>query len=1080
MAVERALCRDLVGREKELSELEDALLAARRGEGRVVLLAGDAGMGKTRLATELAGRARAVGMDVLWGGCSEADLALPYLPFLEAIGNYLAVADMASVRERLGPIRGELAHLFPQLEPEGTPPDVDSAQGKLRLYEAVLALLGLPANDRGLLLVVEDLHWADASTRELLDYLTRRLRDARILILATYRRDEMHRRHPLLPLIQRWRRNATTTNVELDPLAEPEIADMVRAIFDIRDVRSDTSAFLLDRTEGNPFVLEEMLKVAIDRGDIFRTDTGWDRKALSDIRIPDTVRDTILVRLDRLSETQVEVLRSGAVLGASFSFEDLVAVSQLTEAAVQEAVEASILHQLVELDPNAPRAYRFRHALTREAIYEDMIVPHRERLHGRAADHLSAQRGRAIDVTHHLLAAGRGAEASPLCLEAAAEAETAYAFLDAAQLYRRALPFVGPGVPHARVLCRLGTSLHWASQPGEALQYLEEGIGELEARGEKLSAAGFRLTLGRSYWEAARSPDALKAYEQARAVLEEAGPSPELAMAYVRLAGMRLFQFDVGGGLAYARKGVEVAQECGADAQRIWAQSYMGLAISHEDAERGIVLLDSSFEQARAVGLYSIAANALWNGVVCRMGSGRVQEIAARADLMAALPIAPTAEMQSLMIGAFSAGLQGQPERSLALNLRALEIAEETGGKVWELRIKNVTSLQLVELDRLEEASSLLPPAEFAEAQEQLGRMIIAVKLALARGDSASAASEAAAVFSSERWAPSARNDAVLNAVQGFLAAGDVGAARRAAAMSTATDQFGLHHIHQQTLARIALAEGRAADAESALAGVSEELRERGYIAAARHAELLQADVLIALGRTPDAVRLLRSLASESGAPLVNRLARERLAELGEEIPLAPASTAAAERAQPAGERFVTVLFADVRGYTKIAGSVAPSDLVDRIAALHRWAKQEIERGHGVVDKFAGDAVMATFNVSGSSLDHAVQALRSGLALRDKAASQNLPLGIGIATGAAVVGSLTSGANMSVIGSTTNLASRLEGSAEPGEILIDEEARRRVASWCQEHGLDLQPVSLDLKGFDRSVTAFRIATALPV
>ncbi len=187
--MERVLCPILIGRDEELSRLEDALLSANRGEGQVVLLAGDAGMGKTRLANELAERALQQGMTVVLGGCSEAELALPYLPFLEAVGNHLAASDLEQIRERLGPVRRELAHLFPQLEPEGVPPDIDSTQGRLRLFEAMLALLRIPAQETGLLVVIEDLHWADALTRELLDYLTRRLPLARILVLGTYRRE---------------------------------------------------------------------------------------------------------------------------------------------------------------------------------------------------------------------------------------------------------------------------------------------------------------------------------------------------------------------------------------------------------------------------------------------------------------------------------------------------------------------------------------------------------------------------------------------------------------------------------------------------------------------------------------------------------------------------------------------------------------------------------------------------------------------------------------------------------------------------------------------------------------------------
>src|SRR5690349_9555028 len=175
MALSRVLCPTLVGRDPELSTLEDALLSALRGDGGVVIVGGEAGMGKTRLVNSLANTARRLGVMVIAGGCSEAELSLPYLPFLEAIGNYIATAQVAPLRERLGPAADELAQLFPQL---GRPTAIagDASQAKMRLFESILMLLGDAASQRALLLILEDLQWADPATRELLDYATRRLR----------------------------------------------------------------------------------------------------------------------------------------------------------------------------------------------------------------------------------------------------------------------------------------------------------------------------------------------------------------------------------------------------------------------------------------------------------------------------------------------------------------------------------------------------------------------------------------------------------------------------------------------------------------------------------------------------------------------------------------------------------------------------------------------------------------------------------------------------------------------------------------------------------------------------------------
>jgi adenylate cyclase len=178
-----------------------------------------------------------------------------------------------------------------------------------------------------------------------------------------------------------------------------------------------------------------------------------------------------------------------------------------------------------------------------------------------------------------------------------------------------------------------------------------------------------------------------------------------------------------------------------------------------------------------------------------------------------------------------------------------------------------------------------------------------------------------------------------------------------------------------------------------------------------------------------------------------------------------------------AGERLVTSMFADVRGYTPIAAAAAPADLADRMITLHRWAAAEVGKRHGIVDKFAGDAVMATFNATGARVDHATLALEAALALRDKAALMDLPVGVGIAVGPAVVSRSVDEGNVSVLGSTTNLAARLQAAARGGDILLSDEAYRRVSSWLEERGLTAEPEQLELRGFDGAQPAYRLAGA---
>lgn len=234
-------------------------------------------------------------------------------------------------------------------------------------------------------------------------------------------------------------------------------------------------------------------------------------------------------------------------------------------------------------------------------------------------------------------------------------------------------------------------------------------------------------------------------------------------------------------------------------------------------------------------------------------------------------------------------------------------------------------------------------------------------------------------------------------------------------------------------------------------------------------------------GKTAEAADLIRHVIAEAetaGAHLAGKQARDTASRLGVQIPSAVTQR---ELAIPpavgsTGERMVSVMFADVRGYTEMSDANAPAQMVDRIGSLQRWASQEVARQHGIIDKFAGDAVMATFNVSGQSVDHTLHALQAAIAIIDKAALIGLPVGAGVAVGPAMVGRLADSANVSVLGGVTNLAARLQAQAPAGGVVLSEEAYRRVREWLEERGSRAERVELTLKGFDQPVAAYLART----
>jgi class 3 adenylate cyclase len=1062
--ITRAVCPILIGRETELSRLEDALLAACRGDGNVVVLAGDAGMGKSRLAAELARRARTIRATVMEGACSEAELSLPYLPFLEAIGKHLGSAEVDRIGEQLGPARRVLAQLFPQLgqDSPSQAAEPDGTQAKLRLYEAIVALLELVAAESGLFLVLEDLHWADASTHELLDYLARRVRANPILVLATYRRGEVHRHHPLHPTVQGWLRSGLAAMVELEPLPPDGVARMVSAIFD-EPIRDDTRDFFHSRCEGNPFVLEELLKVALDRGDVYRTEAGWERRALADISLPATVRESVLLRLDRMQPAQADVLRVAAVLGRSFD-DDLL--REVCGQEIEDELEAFADQQLIEEEPGRAGRYRFRHALTQQAIYESLSRRRRERLHGQAAATLRKRPNvPAVDLVQHLLRAKLAGEALPLLLEAAEDADRTHAYREAAELRQRALASTLDPLARARLTGRVGETLELAGDSTRGLGFLDDAIDALHRLGRIAEAEHFRVLRGRSRWAHDRHDLARDDFHRAIDGLEPFGPSRDLALALTWRGGIDVINHRFEVGEPFIHRAIKIADAAGADDVRIWAGNYLGAILSEQflwDESNATFL--RGHEKAVAANLPAIALNSLNNLQANYLFMASPRSAMRISDSFRALRM-EMADAHVIQMLSWISTLTGDLEAALKLSHEYVEAAERLGSPRHRWQAQHSLAEMLILLGRYEEARPLLVRPDAGESlQKAIEHSKNWCHYHLAVGDPALAAEAARSVASEPRLL--IRSLAFVDAVVHALVANG-----ETAVTESIADAIRAHPLHAAqpqlllALARIELAAARAPSATELAHRAAVMFGERGDRLDELSARIVAAGGLATID--PDAARRATLACVGDARRMRARYLEAQALELAGALEVEVPAEAVGEP-DGVGEKLVTVLFADVRGYTATTARRPPAEMVDMISAFQRWAKREIERQHGMVDKFAGDAVMATFNVSGTTVDHTSHALEAARALGAKAALMDLPVGIGIAVGPAIVGRLAPGANISVVGEATNLAARLQAGAGAGEILISRDAFKRLS------GLDLQPEMLTLKGFEEPVTAYRL------
>ncbi|MCW2941994.1 MAG: ATPase-like protein [Actinomycetia bacterium] len=411
----------LVGRVEELNTLTAALDRAAAGSAGVVLVGGDAGVGKTRLVRELETTAARRGFTVLRGQCSELGESMPYLPLTDALWTASRDPEAGPALHAALAARPALGRLLPDGE-QGPPGEAELAQQQL--FGAVLGLLGELAAARPVLCVLEDLHWADDSTRHLLNYLSRVLQRERVCLVGTYRADDLHRRHPLRPVLAELVRLPSVESLHLLPFGAAELAQYLTALGG-RTPSQDVLDRIFARSEGNPFYAEELFAATA-----------------VDVRLPSGLADLLLSRVERLTPPAQRVVRVASVAGRRVRDDVVRQVSGLDEATYDLAVREAVSQQLLVTD--GTDGYAFRHALLAEAVYADLLPGERTRLHATFATLLAAP-GRAglghsaAELAFHRLAGHDVAGGFTASVEAGHEAVRLAAPAEAHEHFDRAL-----------------------------------------------------------------------------------------------------------------------------------------------------------------------------------------------------------------------------------------------------------------------------------------------------------------------------------------------------------------------------------------------------------------------------------------------------------------------------------------------------------------------------------------------------------------------------------------------------------------------------------------------------------------
>ena len=432
-----------VGRHQEMEGLKVALEDAISGRGRLVMLVGEPGIGKTRTAQELASYTETRGTQVLWGRCYEEEGAPPYWPWVQPIRSYIQQQAPEKLLAEIGPGAADIAEIVPEIRHKltglETPPALEPEQARFRLFDSITTFLKNAAQSQPLLLVLDDLHWADRSSLLLLEFLAREIQSSPLLVLGTYRDVEVSRRHPLSQTLGSLIREERFLRVQLPGLAEPEVEQLIQGAA-VVNPPSGLSATIHQRTEGNPLFVTEIIRMLPGEG------LEEDQDFLTSI--PEGVRDAIGRRLNRLSEVCNQVLTTASVIGREFDFRLLSALSDgISESRLLEAIDEGLEAHLIEELTGGLERYQFSHALIQETLSEELSTSRQVRLHARIAEALEKIYGDNVEA-HAAELAYHCAEAETILgteklvryfLLAGEQALATYAWEEASGHFERAL-----------------------------------------------------------------------------------------------------------------------------------------------------------------------------------------------------------------------------------------------------------------------------------------------------------------------------------------------------------------------------------------------------------------------------------------------------------------------------------------------------------------------------------------------------------------------------------------------------------------------------------------------------------------
>jgi eukaryotic-like serine/threonine-protein kinase len=1095
-----------VGRERELERLREAVDGALAGRGSLQLLVGEPGIGKTRAAEELATYARVSGARVYWGRCREDEGAPAYWPWVQAIRSYARDADPVALAWQLGGGAAEVAQLIPEvaekldIEPaKGS----DSEEARFRLFDSVTSLLLAAARDRPLVVVLDDLHWADEPSLLLLRFATRELATSGLLVLGTYRDVELGRHHPLARVLGEISGVEGSGRIPLRGLGVGAVERYIEMTSGAPSPPGLAEA-VQDQTDGNPFFVGEVVRLLASEG---RLTAGG---SAAELEIPQGVREVVGRRLDRLSEGTNEALRVAAVIGRDFD-EDLVArVAKQSPEELMRAANEAIAERLVA-DLGDGR-FSFSHALVRDTLYEELSPAKRSALHERTGLAIEEICGgdvneRLGELAHHFLAAApRGdlAKAIDYAQRAGAQDMEQLAYEDAVDVYGRALEVLElmderDEALRCRLLLSLGGAEAKSARVADARAAFERAAESARALDDADSLVGAAIGI-------ALMSDAGRLDEQLLALLDEAleriGPertARRAALLSAKSAELYWVDNDVGESEGLVDEAIEIAREIDSPAALTAALTRKIFIPGGPDAPRvRLAIADELVELGERSGDREAAvrghAYRLWSFLELGDVAAVDRELEIYARLADELRM-PAHTWHTFALRGMRALLDGDIEEAE----RLAQQARHAGERAEQALAQQYYGIQMIQIRSMQGRTGELLPAvrDLAERFPGIPAWQGGLVTLAARAGDFDLAKRELQRFAGDDFSALPRdvNWATAMSLLGEAIAMIGDADRAAAAYDELLPYEGLVIVVaraaacngpvDRVLGMLARTMGRLEDAERHLGNAVETATRMDDRPGMALCGLGLAELLLERDRENDrelALELLSTVlgtAREMGArwiadqALADRLEAQGLAGVDVTTSIDEMVSAIEEeqpdmRAHMAPDGTVAILFSDIEDSTVLTERLGDEHWLQLLREHNAIFREQVSRHEGYEVKSQGDGFMLAFPDPCEALECAIDVQRAFAERERNDSAEPLRVRMGLHTGEVI------SEEGDYFGKNVILAARIAAQALGGEILVSEELRRAASTRGNGDGLRFDDGrEVELKGLAGSHRVYR-------